>query len=80
MTAESLSQGKDTVAYFEGTPIPTTVVLTGVLAIAAWQGRLGENLFWGAWTLGPCDLHPLSLLFVLSGTLMVSKTLHIPKV
>jgi CDP-diacylglycerol--serine O-phosphatidyltransferase len=80
VTAESLSQGKDKVAYFEGTPIPTTVVLTGVLAIAAWQGRLGENLFWGAWTLGPCDLHPLSLLFVLSGTLMVSKTLHIPKV
>ena len=67
-------------AYFEGTPIPTTMLLTGVLAFAAWQDRLGENLYWGAWTLGPCDLHPLSLLFVLSGTLMVSKTLHIPKV
>lgn len=79
VTAESLSKGKDKVAYFEGTPIPTTMVLTGVLAIAAWQGRLDENLYWGTWTLGPCDLHPLSLLFALSGTLMVSKTLHIPK-
>ena len=46
---------------------------------AAWQGRLGENLYWGVWTLGPWDLHPLALLFALSGTLMISKTLRIPK-
>src|SRR6185436_7420647 len=32
VTAETLSQGGDKVAYFEGTPIPTTVVLVGVLA------------------------------------------------
>src|SRR5436189_173445 len=80
VTAESLSQGRDKVAYFEGTPIPTTMVLTGVLALAAWQGRLGENLYGGAWAWGPWDLHPLALLFVLSGTLMISKTLRIPKI
>ena len=80
VTAEMLSEGKDKVAYFEGTPIPTTVLLSGVLALAAWQGRLGENLYWGTWTLGPWDLHPLALLFVLSGTLMISKTLRIPKI
>ena len=80
VTAESLSQGRDKVAYFEGTPIPTTMVLTGVLALAAWQGRLGENLYGGAWTGGPWDLHPFALLFVLSGTLMISKTLRIPKI
>ena len=80
VTAERLSEGKDKVAYFEGTPIPTSVLLVGVLALAAWQGRLGENLYWGTWTLGPWDLHPLALLFVLSGTLMISKTLRIPKV
>ena len=79
VTAEMLSEGKDKVAYFEGTPIPTTVLLSGVLALAAWQGRLGENLYWGSWALGPWDLHPLALLFVLSGTLMISKTLRIPK-
>ena len=28
-------------AYFEGTPIPTSVLLTAVLAWAAWQGRVG---------------------------------------
>jgi CDP-diacylglycerol--serine O-phosphatidyltransferase len=80
VTAERLSQGGDKVAYFEGTPIPTTFILTAVLALAAWQDRLGEHLYWGTWTVGPWDLHPLSLLFVLSGTLMVSKTLRIPKV
>jgi CDP-diacylglycerol---serine O-phosphatidyltransferase len=79
VTAQNLSEGRDKVAYFEGTPIPTTVVLTGVLAWAAWQERLGEHLYWGTWTIGPWDLHPLSVLFLLSGTLMISKTLRIPK-
>ena len=79
VTAERLSAGGDKVAYFEGTPIPTSVLLTGVLAFAAWQDRLGERIYWGAWNLGPWELHPLVLLFVLSGTLMISKTLRIPK-
>jgi CDP-diacylglycerol--serine O-phosphatidyltransferase len=80
VTAERLSEGKDTVAYFEGTPIPTSVVLTAVLAFAAWQGRIGEDLYWGVWSFGPWELHPLTLLFVASGTMMISKTLRIPKV
>jgi CDP-diacylglycerol--serine O-phosphatidyltransferase len=79
VTAESLSGGASKVPYFEGTPIPTSVVLTGVLALAAWQGHLGDNIYWGAWTLGHWVLHPIALLFVLSGTLMISKTLRIPK-
>ena len=80
ITAESLSEGTDKVAYFEGTPIPTSIVLAGVLASAAWAERLDENLYWGVWTVGPWELHPLALLFVLSGTLMISKTLRIPKI
>jgi len=80
VTAEALSAGGDKVAYFEGTPIPTSVVLTAVLALAAWQDRLGPQLYGGEWALGPWTLHPLALLFVLSGTLMISKTLRIPKI
>ncbi len=79
VTAEKLSKGKGKVAYFEGTPIPTSIVLVGVLAFAAWRERLDEQLYWGVWTLGPWELHPLALLFALSGTLMISKTLRIPK-
>ena len=79
VTAETLAAGSDKVAYFEGTPIPTSVLLTGVLAFAGWQGRVGETLYGGVYTIGPWDLHLMSLLFVVSGSLMVSKTLHIPK-
>lgn len=80
VTAETLSEGADKVKYFEGTPIPTSVVLVGVLAWAAWQGRVGEAVWGGAWAVGPWTLHPLVLMFALSGTLMISKTLRIPKV
>ena len=53
VTAEQLSAGGDKVAYFEGTPIPTTFVLSGLLAWAAWQDRVGEDLYWGVWSIGP---------------------------
>jgi CDP-diacylglycerol--serine O-phosphatidyltransferase len=79
VTAESLSAGAAKVPYFEGTPIPTSVVLVAVLALAGWQGRLGDDLWFGATDIGPWTLHPLSLLFALSGSLMISKTLRIPK-
>ncbi|HZZ93810.1 MAG TPA: CDP-diacylglycerol--serine O-phosphatidyltransferase [Usitatibacter sp.] len=79
VTAETLSAGSGKVKYFEGTPIPTSVVLTGVLAAAACMGRVDDDLWGGAWTIGPWLLHPLVLLFALSGTLMISKTLRIPK-
>jgi CDP-diacylglycerol--serine O-phosphatidyltransferase len=79
VTAERLSAGSDKVTYFEGTPIPTSVLLTAVLAFAAWQERVGGAIYGGAWTLAGADLHPVVLLFALSGTLMVSKSLRIPK-
>jgi CDP-diacylglycerol--serine O-phosphatidyltransferase len=79
VTAESLSGADAKVKYFEGTPIPTSVLLTGLLALAAWQDRIGSDLWGGSFELGPWQLHLFSLLFVLSGSLMISKTLHIPK-
>ena len=79
VTAEALSEGADKVKYFEGTPIPTSVALVGVLAAAAWQDRMGTALWGGAWQTMGWTLPPLVLLFGLSGTLMISKTLRIPK-
>lgn len=78
VTAERLAAGSDKVAYFEGTPIPTSLVLVIVLAAAAWHGALGERLWGGVITVGGFTLHPLVLLFVLSGSLMVSR-IRIPK-
>ena len=79
VTAEALSAGTDKVKYFEGTPIPTSVLLTLVLGFAAIQDRIGDALWGGAWEIGPWTLHPLALMFVLSGSLMISKTLRVPK-
>jgi CDP-diacylglycerol---serine O-phosphatidyltransferase len=79
VTAESLAAGSDKVPYFEGTPIPTSVVLVGLLAFAAARDRVGDDLLGGVWDIGSWQLHPFALLFVLSGSLMISKTLHIPK-
>ena len=80
VTAEALSEGADKVPYFEGTPIPTSVVLVGLLALAAWRGHVGSDAMWGGqWLLGPWALHPFTLLFGVSGSLMISKTVRIPK-
>ena len=64
--------------YFEGAPIPSSVVLVVVLAVAAWTDRLGKELYFGSVEWG-LVLHPLVLMFALSGSLMISKTLRIPK-
>ena len=79
VTAETLSDGGDKVKHFEGTPIPSSLLLVVLLAVAAWQGRIGEALWLGQVQIGPWVLHPLVLVFALSGSLMISKTLRIPK-
>jgi len=79
VTAEALSGEDSKVKYFEGTPIPTSLLLVVLLAVAALQGRLGTDLWFGMVKLGPWQLHPLVLVFALSGSLMISKTLRIPK-
>jgi CDP-diacylglycerol--serine O-phosphatidyltransferase len=67
------------VKYFEGTPIPTSIVIVGILAVLFWNGRVDEHLWLGAWRLGPATLHPLSLFYAISGSAMISATLRIPK-
>jgi CDP-diacylglycerol--serine O-phosphatidyltransferase len=78
VTAEALAAGSDKVPYFEGTPIPTSVLLVLLLAVAAWQGSIGDFLWFGGVEIGGLWLHPLVLLFLVSGSLMVSR-IRIPK-
>ena len=78
VTAESLSEGTDKVKYFEGTPIPTSIVLVLLLAVAAGFGAVGQHLWFGEVALAGFKLHPIVLLFALSGCLMISR-LHVPK-
>jgi CDP-diacylglycerol--serine O-phosphatidyltransferase len=79
ITAETLAQGSDKVKYFEGTPIPSSLLLVIVIAIAAGYGAIGNQLWFGVTHIGPWQFHPLVLMFALSGSLMISRTLHIPK-
>ena len=78
VTAEEISQGTGKVTYFEGTPIPTSFVLVILLAIAAGNGAVGPNMWFGTLTMAGFTLHPLSLLFGVSGSLMISR-IRIPK-
>ncbi len=78
VTAEALADDSGKVKYFEGTPIPTSIVLVGLLAWAAWAGALGADLWFGEFLLAGYQLHPLVLLFALSGSLMISR-IRIPK-
>ena len=79
VTAETLSGGGDKVKYFEGTPIPSSLLLVMLIAVAAVNGAIADRLWLGVMEIGPGHFHPLVLLFALSGSLMISKTLHIPK-
>lgn len=78
VTAEELAAGGDKVKYFEGTPIPTSLLIVGLLFVAAWTGAVRDNLWFGELTLAGFTLHPLVLIFALSGSLMISR-LRIPK-
>ena len=78
-TAAAMSDEVGKVAYFEGTPIPSSLLIVAVLAYLAATGRFGANLPFGAILLGPWRFHPLVLLYALSGSAMISKTLRIPK-
>lgn len=80
VTAEALADA-DTgkVKYFEGTPIPTSVVIVALLGIAVYLGRIDDALWFGAIRLGPATLHPLTLVYGLSGSAMISATLRVPK-
>ena len=67
------------VKYFEGTPIPTSLAIVLVLGVAFAFDRYGENVWLGSIRLGPAVLHPLTLLYGISGSAMISATLRIPK-
>jgi CDP-diacylglycerol---serine O-phosphatidyltransferase len=67
------------VKYFEGTPIPTSIVIVALLGVAFYLGAVDDNLWLGSTRVGPALLHPLALVYAASGSAMISATLRIPK-
>jgi CDP-diacylglycerol---serine O-phosphatidyltransferase len=80
VTAAALANSETgKVKYFEGTPIPTSIVIVGLLAVAFLQDKIDESLWFGVCQMGPALLHPLTLIYGVSGSAMISATLKIKK-
>jgi CDP-diacylglycerol---serine O-phosphatidyltransferase len=79
VTAEALSKGTGKVKYFEGTPIPTSILIVVLLGLAFAQEAAESRLWLGMWRIGPATLHPLALLYGVNGLTMISATIRIPK-
>lgn len=79
VTASALTDtGTGKVKYFEGTPIPTSILIVGLWAAALSVGHVQEALWFGSWRIGSSTLHPLVLIYVASGSAMIS-TIRISK-
>jgi len=78
VTTEEMSGASGKVTHFEGTPIPTSFLIVLLLTIGAWSGAIGESMWLGTVRLGGFTLHPLVLIYAISGSLMISR-IRIPK-
>jgi CDP-diacylglycerol--serine O-phosphatidyltransferase len=72
--------------YFEGLPIPSSLMLVGLLSFWTKNGWIEgkEGIPWGMVTVwgqkgGRGDMHIVSVVFAIWASAMVSKTLRVPK-
>jgi CDP-diacylglycerol--serine O-phosphatidyltransferase len=79
VTAAEIAAAGEKVKHFEGTPIPSSLILILILALCFHWRRVGADLPFGVIKIISFDWHPLSLMYLLSGAGMISKTLRIPK-
>ena len=79
VTAEDLADESGKVAYFEGTPIPTSLAIVFLLMAAWFTQSVDDQLWFDVHQIGPFKFHPLVLVYALSGSAMISATLRIPK-
>jgi CDP-diacylglycerol---serine O-phosphatidyltransferase len=73
VTAEALSAESGKVKYFEGTPITTSIFPLGLTLWGVHRGELYPAIVLNA------PFHLMALAFFISGCLMISKSIRIPK-
>jgi CDP-diacylglycerol--serine O-phosphatidyltransferase len=78
-TSATLADDSGKVAYFEGTPIPSSVLIVLLLAALHSLDRLGSDVWLGELALAGMVLHPLTLIYAVSGSAMIS-TIRVPKI
>lgn len=77
-TAHDLCDARGKVAYFEGTPIPTSLGLVFILGLLLGLDLVGIDRFWLGSVRFGWLFHPFSIIYAISGSLMISK-IRIPK-
>ena len=66
--------------YFEGLPMPTTMILVLMMAYLVRKNWINDNLLWGICREGKAfEFHPAVWIFFVHGCGMISKRLKIPK-
>lgn len=80
VTADQLAAGsKDhKVAYYEGFPIPTNLVIVALLGVAYRNDAIGDNIWGGQFYIYPGHFHPLSLVYLAVGLSLIA-TFRVPK-
>ncbi len=78
VTAAALADSTGKVRYYEGTPNPTSIIIVILLGIAYLQGWVDGRLPLSSIDVGPWTFHPLSILYAISGSAMIS-SVRIPK-
>lgn len=80
VTASSMADATGKVKYYEGTPIPMSLIIVGLLLIAYITGNVGvDGIVGGHYRIGPWGFHPFSIVYFLLGCGMISQTLRVPK-
>ncbi len=79
VTAESRSDDSGKVRYFEGLPIPSSLLVAVTAAGLALVGATHDRLPGGELALGPLVVHTFSFLYLAHGFAMVSRSIRIPK-
>jgi CDP-diacylglycerol--serine O-phosphatidyltransferase len=79
VTAAALSDESGKVKYFEGTPIPTSILIVVLLGVAFYENTIDGALWLGVYRMGRATFHPLTLVYAISGSAMISATLRFPK-
>mmetsp|Transcript_9498 Transcript_9498/g.15565 ORF Transcript_9498/g.15565 Transcript_9498/m.15565 type:complete len:96 (+) Transcript_9498:444-731(+) len=78
VTAEFISGDTGKVKYYEGMPIPGSLLIVIMLFIAWYTDATHDDIWGGKLEVYPGHFHPLSLVYLVMGVLMVS-LVRIPK-
>ena len=79
ITAAQLANEKGKVKYFEGMPIPSSLLLILALAVCFYTGHVGDDLPLGLVEIASLQWHPSSIFYFAIGCGMISKRLRLPK-